>query len=70
MNNAPLFQLPHLMMQYFAPECIFNENDNHANTQNYKFNTNNSIIQHFQMNEQHHLPIIDKQYHIFWAITQ
>ena len=48
MNNAPLFTLPHLQMQYFTPECRFNENDNHANTQNYKFNTNNSIIQHFQ----------------------
>ena len=55
MYNAPLFTLPHPQMQYVAPECRFNGNEKYANSQKYKYNTNNSIIQHFQQtNEKHH----------------
>ena len=42
-------------MQYVAPERSFNENEKYTNSQKYKYNTNNSIIQHFQQtNEKHH----------------
>ena len=59
MYNAPLFTLPHQQMQYVAPECRFNENEKYANSQKYKYNTNNSIKQHFQQtNEKHHKPVI------------